>query len=83
MADAVYTLRGAGQATHTLAAWRVSDLDAAMADLRDQGVTFEQYDLPGLETVDGVAQWGRLRGAWFKDSEGNILGLTQLRTRSP
>jgi catechol 2,3-dioxygenase-like lactoylglutathione lyase family enzyme len=77
----VYPTRNAGQAAHTLAAWRVTDLDAEMADLRARGLTFEEYDLPGLKTVDGVAEWGRLRGAWFKDSEGNILGVTQVRAR--
>jgi catechol 2,3-dioxygenase-like lactoylglutathione lyase family enzyme len=75
----VYPTRSAGQAAHTLAAWRVTDLDAEMAALRTRGVTFEEYDLPGLKTVDGVAEWGGLRGAWFKDSEGNILGVTEMR----
>jgi predicted metal-binding membrane protein len=72
----------ASPAAHTLAAWRVTDLDAEMADLRTRGATFEEYDLPGLKPVDGVAEWGRLRGAWFKDSEGNVLGVTQLLSDS-
>jgi hypothetical protein len=42
-------------------------------------VVFEEYDLPGLKTVNGIASFGELQGAWFKDSEGNILGLTQAR----
>jgi catechol 2,3-dioxygenase-like lactoylglutathione lyase family enzyme len=75
----VYPTRSAGQAAHTLAAWRITDLDAEVAALRTRGVTFEEYDLPGLKTVDGVAEWGGLRGAWFKDSEGNILGVTEMR----
>jgi catechol 2,3-dioxygenase-like lactoylglutathione lyase family enzyme len=75
----VYPTPSAGQAAHTLAAWEVADLDAEMAGLRGRGVTFEEYDLPGLKTVDGVAEFGRLRGAWFKDSEGNILGVTEMR----
>jgi predicted enzyme related to lactoylglutathione lyase len=73
----IYPTPNAGQAPHTLAAWMVADLDAEMADLRGRGVTFEEYDLPGLKTVNGVAEFGALRGAWFKDSEGNILGVTQ------
>jgi catechol 2,3-dioxygenase-like lactoylglutathione lyase family enzyme len=44
----VYPTRVAGQAGHTLAAWSVNDLDAEMADLRARGITFEDYDLPGL-----------------------------------
>ncbi|MFG2053386.1 VOC family protein [Micromonospora sp. NPDC048930] len=75
----IYPTPNAGQAPHTLAAWIVADLDAEMADLRRRGVTFEEYDLPGLKTVNGVAELGTLRGAWFKDSEGNILGVSQPR----
>ncbi|MEV4199917.1 VOC family protein [Micromonospora globbae] len=75
----IYPTSNAGQAPHTLAAWLVADLDAEMADLRGRGVTFEEYDLPGLRTVDGVAEFPTMRGAWFKDSEGNILGVTQPR----
>jgi catechol 2,3-dioxygenase-like lactoylglutathione lyase family enzyme len=72
-----YPTPNAGQAPTTLAAWWVTDLDAEMADLRARGITFEEYDLPGLKTVNGVAEWGSLRGAWFKDSEGNILAVTE------
>ncbi|TYC23459.1 VOC family protein [Micromonospora sp. MP36] len=75
----IYPTSNAGQAPHTLAAWLVADLDAEMADLRGRGVTFEEYDLPGLKTVNGVAEVATMRAAWFKDSEGNILGVTQPR----
>ncbi|MFC0505148.1 VOC family protein [Micromonospora costi] len=75
----IYPTANAGQAPHTLAAWSVADLDAEMADLRGRGVTFEEYDLPGLKTTNGVAEFAAMRGAWFKDSEGNILGVTQSR----
>ena len=57
----------------------VDDLAAEMADLRKRGVVFEEYDVPGLKTVDGVADMGEMgKGAWFKDSEGNILSLAQM-----
>lgn len=64
---------------HTLASWPVADLAAEMADLRARGVVFEDYDMPGLKTVDGVynSESGG-RGAWFKDSEGNILALIEV-----
>ncbi|MFF8606975.1 VOC family protein [Streptomyces sp. NPDC015346] len=68
-----------GKAEHTLASWKVDDLDAEMSQLRSKGVTFEEYDLPGIKTVDGVAETETMRGAWFKDSEGNILCLTEDR----
>ncbi len=48
-----------------------------MQDLRSRGVVFEEYDFPGLKTVNGVAVMGDEKGAWFKDSEGNILSISQ------
>ncbi|MFF8278393.1 VOC family protein [Streptomyces lateritius] len=66
-----------GKAEHTLASWKVDDLDGEMSRLRSKGVTFEEYDLPGIKTVDGVVESETMRGAWFKDSEGNILCLTE------
>lgn len=66
-------------AGHTLANWDVTDLDAEMTDLRARGITFEEYDFPGLKTVNGVAEMGNERGAWFKDSEGNILAVAERR----
>ncbi|WP_354640616.1 VOC family protein [Kitasatospora camelliae] len=73
----VYETPYGGQAEHTLASWKVGDLDAEMSALRSRGVTFEEYDLPGIKTVDGVVESDTMRGAWFKDSEGNILCLVQ------
>ncbi|MFD5322842.1 VOC family protein [Streptomyces sp. NPDC127092] len=70
-----------GQAQHTLASFKVDDLDAAMSELREKGVTFEQYDLPGLKTVEGVVETDDMRGSWFKDSEGNILCLMEDKTK--
>jgi hypothetical protein len=64
----------------------VADLKATVAALRARGVRFEEYDLPGLKTVDGIAEVegnypskggvGEM-AAWFKDSEGNLLGIGQ------
>ncbi|MFF8378120.1 VOC family protein [Streptomyces sp. NPDC015661] len=62
-----------GKAEHTLASWKVDDLDTEMSTLRSKGVTFEDYDLPGIKTVEGVVESDTMRGAWFKDSEGNVL----------
>jgi len=69
---------GAGTARHQLAAWVVEDLAAEVAELRRRGVVFEEYDQPGLRTVDGIAATPVGRAAWFKDSEGNVLTITQL-----
>jgi catechol 2,3-dioxygenase-like lactoylglutathione lyase family enzyme len=75
----LYPTEFAGTAQHTLGAFVVRDVEAAMADLRGKGVTFEEYDLPGLKTVNGIAELGGIRGAWFKDPEGNILSLVEYR----
>lgn len=72
----VYQTPFAGQAGHTIAQWQVADVAAEAAALRDKGVTFEVYDMPGVEWNDGVATLpGMGQAAWFKDSEGNILCL--------
>ncbi len=64
---------------HTQMSWLVSDIKAEVAALRAKGIEFEQYDVPGLEIVDGIAHSGpNVWTAWFKDPDGNLLGLTQL-----
>jgi catechol 2,3-dioxygenase-like lactoylglutathione lyase family enzyme len=73
----VYPSEFAGTNKATAAGWEVADIAAAMAELRDAGVTFEEYDMPGLTTVDGVATFGPSKSAWFTDPEGNILALVQ------
>jgi hypothetical protein len=65
--------------------WEVEDIEATVRELRARGVEFEEYDLPGLKTVEGIAEIAGNypskgvgeRGAWFRDSEGNLLGVGQ------
>jgi catechol 2,3-dioxygenase-like lactoylglutathione lyase family enzyme len=71
----LYPTPSAGQAPNTLMSFASSDVRADVEALRHRGVVFEEYDFPGLKTVDGVARIGERDGAWFKDSEGNILAL--------
>jgi catechol 2,3-dioxygenase-like lactoylglutathione lyase family enzyme len=71
----VYRSTGAGQARHTVAGFRVDDLDAVVAGLRERGVVFEEYDLPDLKTEGGIATVAGVRAAWFKDPDGNILAV--------
>lgn len=59
----------------TAATFEVKDLAKEMASLRAKGVEFEEYDLPGIKTKDGVATMGTHKGAWFKDPGGNVIGL--------
>ena len=66
-------------AAHALAGFWVEDLEAAVKELAGRGVKFEQYDLPGTKTDEGgIAESSSHKGAWFKDPEGNILGLGEL-----
>ena len=63
----------------TQAAWRVSDLEEEIAALRSRGVEIQEYDLPGLKTVDGIADIGFARMSWFIDPGKNCLGIMQLK----
>jgi catechol 2,3-dioxygenase-like lactoylglutathione lyase family enzyme len=70
------TATNAGKAPNTLMGFEVPDVVAEVAALRKAGVVFENYDMPGLTTVDGIATFGDMHGAWFKDADGNILALS-------
>ena len=69
---------GAASGTHTQLALMVSDIAGQVVALQARGVRFEEYDYPNLKTVDGVADLGYARAAWFKDSEGNLLGIAEV-----
>jgi catechol 2,3-dioxygenase-like lactoylglutathione lyase family enzyme len=72
----VYPSQFAGTNQATAMGFTAKDLGAEMEQLKTRGVTFEEYDIPGVKTVDGIAEFGEgERGAWFKDSEGNIIAL--------
>ena len=73
----VYRTDFAGTAQNTALGLMTDDLDRDMTQLRTHGVMFHDYDMPGLKTVDGVAELGDERSAWFSDSEGNILAIGQ------
>jgi catechol 2,3-dioxygenase-like lactoylglutathione lyase family enzyme len=84
---ALFASGGAPSGAHTQMAFDVDDLAATVAALRDRGVVFEEYNLPSLRTVDGIAtidgnypsKGAGEYGAWFFDSEGNLLGIGQSR----
>jgi len=82
---ALFESAGSATGDHTQMGWEVEDIEATVHELRSRGVVFEEYDLPGLKTVDGIAEiegnypskGAGERGAWFRDSEGNMLGIGQ------
>jgi predicted enzyme related to lactoylglutathione lyase len=73
----LYQSAGAGTSKASQAFWQVTDVEAEVAELRARGVVFEEYDMPGMKTVNGIATAGGTKAAWFKDSEGNILAVIQ------
>jgi predicted enzyme related to lactoylglutathione lyase len=77
----VYRTDYAGQAGHTIAQWHVTDIESEVNDLKAKGVTFETYDMPGVQWDGEIASMeGMGRAAWFKDSEGNTMCLDQAIT---
>ena len=72
----VYPSQFAGTNQATAMGFLAKDLSAEMDELKSRGITFEEYDIPGVKTVGGIAEFGEgERAAWFKDSEGNIISL--------
>jgi catechol 2,3-dioxygenase-like lactoylglutathione lyase family enzyme len=65
--------------TQTQASWLVTDLRAEVAELRARGVKVEDYDLPGLQTNDGIADLGFAWAAWIIDPGKNALGILQIK----
>ena len=70
---ALFPKEGGTKADHTAVSFRVDDIASAIATLKSAGVVFEDYDFPGLKTVDHVCVLGSEKAAWFKDTEGNYL----------
>jgi catechol 2,3-dioxygenase-like lactoylglutathione lyase family enzyme len=73
--------RGEGGRADTPVSFEVEDVEAAVAALRERGVVPEEYDLPSIKTVDGIASFGPVKAAWVKDPGGNVVGIVS-RVRS-
>ncbi|MCP4383522.1 MAG: VOC family protein [Hyphomicrobiales bacterium] len=74
----LYETPNAGKNPATLMGFLTSDIVADVRDLKARGIVFEEYDVPGLKTVESIADSDGARAAWFKDPDGNILGFLQL-----
>lgn len=72
---ALFPKQGGTKADHTAISFLVPDIAASIAALKRTGVKFEDYDFPGLKTVEHVCVLGAEKAAWFLDTEGNILCL--------
>lgn len=71
----VYRSEFAGTNKATAVTWEVDDIDAEVAALKAKGVTFEHYDMEGLEREGDVHVGEGMKVAWFKDPDGNILNI--------
>jgi catechol 2,3-dioxygenase-like lactoylglutathione lyase family enzyme len=73
----LYVSDGAGSSEASCAFWSVDDVEREVAELKERGVHFERYDLPGMSMDGDIATGGGTKAAWFKDPDGNILALIQ------
>jgi predicted enzyme related to lactoylglutathione lyase len=73
----LYPTPNAGTSKASQAFFQVQDIEREVADLKARGVIFEEYDAPGMKTVNSIATGGGAKSAWFKDTEGNILAVIQ------
>ena len=73
----LYATRNAGTSKASQAFWQVADVAAEVKELKARGVKFEEYDFPGMQMVDSIMTGGGAKTAWFKDTEGNILAISQ------
>ena len=73
----MYPTPNAGTSKASQAFWQVADVEAEVAELKARGVVFEEYDMPGITMKNSIATGGGAKTAWFKDTEGNILAVSQ------
>jgi catechol 2,3-dioxygenase-like lactoylglutathione lyase family enzyme len=73
----VISSMGSKPGGHTQMAFEVTDLGGVVKQLKSKGVVFEEYDYPTLKTIDSIATRPDFKAAWFKDSEGNMIGISQ------
>ena len=80
---AISRVDDAGETVHTVGSFVVDDIESLVTRLWARGVRFEEYDLPGLMTVEGIATFAADgvtlpdRVAWFRDPDGNLLSIVQ------
>ncbi|MEA2764363.1 MAG: hypothetical protein QOK07_767 [Gemmatimonadaceae bacterium] len=71
----VYQSQFAGSNKASAATWMVEDVEAVVKELKTKGISFEHYEFPGVTLKGDVHIAGKLKNAWFKDPDGNILAL--------
>ena len=71
----VYESQFAGTNQATAVTWQVADVDGAVRALKEKGIAFERYEFPDVKHDGDVHVFGKIRNAWFKDPDGNILSI--------
>jgi catechol 2,3-dioxygenase-like lactoylglutathione lyase family enzyme len=79
----LFLSNGKPSGEHTQIGWVVADIATTVAELRQRGVVFVEYDYPDFKTIDGIATFGENRYAWFLDTEGNMHGVAQFAEDDP
>jgi catechol 2,3-dioxygenase-like lactoylglutathione lyase family enzyme len=74
----IYETDDAGTGGTSQMGWLTDNLDLEMEQLQARGVVFEERDVSGVKTAGGVARMPDAKAAWFRDTEGNLLCITQL-----
>lgn len=69
--------RDATKADHTIVSFEVDDIEKSVKDLRGKGVVFGEYNTPAVKTVNSIATLGKVKTAWFADTEGNLLAISE------
>ena len=69
---------GVASGTHTQLGFAVDDIAATVSEFKGRGLQFEEYDFPGFDKATSISSAGGVQSAWFKDTEGNLLGIVEL-----
>lgn len=67
------------KADHTVIGFEVENVEKEVKELQERGVVFEEYDMPNLKTENFIASMDNWKAAWFKDTEGNILSINEMK----
>jgi catechol 2,3-dioxygenase-like lactoylglutathione lyase family enzyme len=73
----VFPSSGRAAGTHTQMGFTVPDIEAEIRELKERGIRFEAYDMDGFDAASSIAALPGMRVAWFKDPDGNLLGIVQ------
>jgi len=74
----VFSSSGHASGGHTQLGFTVADIEEEVGALKQRGVLFESYDMPQFDAATSIATFPGTRSAWFKDTEGNLLGMVQM-----